>query len=104
MATTSKTSEILGAEAAALFTHKAKVDKKLLHLPGPDFVDRIWMGSDRNPQVLRNLQSFYDHGRLAGTGYMSILPVDQVKNEHETERHGHHHFRQDVVEITENGF
>ena len=77
MATSSKTSEILGAEAAGLMTHKAKVDKKLLHLPGPDFVDRIWVGSDRNPQVLRNLQSFYDHGRLAGTGYMSILPVDQ---------------------------
>ena len=77
MATSSKTSDILGAEAAALFSHKAKVDKKLLHLPGPDFIDRIWIGSDRNPQVLRNLQSFYDHGRLAGTGYMSILPVDQ---------------------------
>ncbi|MCE9620400.1 MAG: class I fructose-bisphosphate aldolase [Planctomycetes bacterium] len=75
--TMGRTSEILGAEAASLLTHKAKVDKKLLHLPGPDFVDRIWVGSDRNPQVLRNMQLFFNTGRLAGTGYLSILPVDQ---------------------------
>jgi class I fructose-bisphosphate aldolase len=75
--TTSKTAAILGAEAESLLNHKAKVDRKLLHLPGPDFVDRIWVGSDRNPQVLRNLQQFFGTGRLAGTGYLSILPVDQ---------------------------
>src|SRR4029079_964874 len=48
-----------------------------LHLPGPDFVTRVWSGSDRSPQGLRNLQQLFDHGRLAGTGYLSILPVDQ---------------------------
>ncbi|MFO0873042.1 MAG: class I fructose-bisphosphate aldolase [Phycisphaerales bacterium] len=69
--------ELLGAEADSLLSHKAKVDKSLLHLPGPDFVDRIWAGSDRNPQVLKSLQAMYGHGRLANTGYMSILPVDQ---------------------------
>ncbi|MFO0895117.1 MAG: class I fructose-bisphosphate aldolase [Phycisphaerales bacterium] len=74
---TSRVHEILGAEADALLAHKAKVDRKLLHLPGPDFVERIWSGSDRNPQVLRNLQAMFGHGRLADTGYLSILPVDQ---------------------------
>jgi class I fructose-bisphosphate aldolase len=69
--------DLLGAEADSLLNHQAKVSKDLLHLPGPDFVDRIWAPSDRNPQVLRNLQSIYDHGRLGGTGYVSILPVDQ---------------------------
>jgi len=73
----SKTAEVLGAEAEKLLTHKAKVDRKLLQLPGPDFIDRVWVQSDRSPQVLRNLQSLFNHGRLAGTGYMSILPVDQ---------------------------
>src|SRR5207302_6074952 len=48
-----------------------------LHLPGPDFVDRVWAPSDRSPRVLRNLQSLFGHGRLADTGYLSILPVDQ---------------------------
>src|SRR5690606_32450485 len=69
--------EYLGAEAEELLTYKAKVDKSLLHLPGPDFIDRIWQGSDRNPQVLRNLAAIYNTGRLAGTGYVSILPIDQ---------------------------
>ena len=69
--------ELLGADADSLLGHKAKVDKSLLHLPGPDFMDRVWVGSDRSPQVLRSLQAMYGHGRLANTGYMSILPVDQ---------------------------
>ncbi len=73
----SKTEEYLGSEAENLLTHKAKVDKSTLTLPGPDFVDRVWMQSDRNPQVLRSLQNFFNHGRLAGTGYVSFLPVDQ---------------------------
>lgn len=68
---------LLGKEAEDLLTYKAKVSQDLLHLPGPDFVDRIWINSDRNPQVLRNLQLLYSTGRLANTGYLSILPVDQ---------------------------
>jgi len=69
---------LLGDEAEALLTYEAAgVPKESLHLPGPDFVDRIFAQTDRNPQVLRNLEQLFDHGRLAGTGYVSILPVDQ---------------------------
>jgi class I fructose-bisphosphate aldolase len=68
---------LLGDEAEALLTYKPKVSKDLLHLPGPDFVDRVLSQTDRSPQVLRNLQALYSHGRLGGTGYVSILPVDQ---------------------------
>ncbi len=68
---------LLGADADSLLSHKAKVSKDLLHLPGGDFIDRVWIKSDRNPQVLRNLGALFGHGRLAGTGYCSILPVDQ---------------------------
>jgi fructose-bisphosphate aldolase, class I len=68
---------LLGKEGEDLLTYKAKVSQDLLHLPSPDFVDRIWLNSDRNPQVLRNLQLLYSTGRLANTGYLSILPVDQ---------------------------
>ena len=68
--------EILGDES--LLKHQCKtVDKSMIHLPGPDFVDRVFIQTDRNPQVLRSLQSMFDHGRLGGTGYLSILPVDQ---------------------------
>jgi fructose-bisphosphate aldolase, class I len=67
----------LGNEAEDLLTYKAKVSKDLLHLPGPDFIDRVFVQTDRNPQVLRNLQLLYSTGRLANTGYLSILPVDQ---------------------------
>ena len=59
--------DLLGSEADTLLDHQAKVSRDLLHLPGPDFVERIWVGSDRNRQVLRNIQSIYDHGRLGGT-------------------------------------
>ncbi|GIK41240.1 MAG: fructose-bisphosphate aldolase [Chloroflexota bacterium] len=70
--------DLLGEKADDLLSFVCKgIPKESLHLPGPDFVDRIWQPSDRNPQVLRSLQSMYDHGRLAGTGYLSILPVDQ---------------------------
>lgn len=70
--------ELLGDKAESLLGHTCKtIAKDLLHLPGPDFVDRIWTGSDRNPHVMRSLQTLYDHGRLSGTGYLSILPVDQ---------------------------
>ena len=75
---TTRIEEILGDEASYLLQHQCKtVPKEQLHLPGPDFVDRVWSISDRNPRVLRSLQTLYSHGRLAGTGYMSILPVDQ---------------------------
>ncbi|MGA8016312.1 MAG: class I fructose-bisphosphate aldolase [Candidatus Dormiibacterota bacterium] len=70
--------EILGEEAQDLLEHRCEtVSRDRLHLPGPDFVDRVWSPSDRNIRVLRSLQTLYGHGRLAGTGYMSILPVDQ---------------------------
>jgi len=69
--------QYLGGDARDLLAYEARVDKSHLHLPGPDFVDRVWAGSDRNPRVLRSLQTMFDHGRLGGTGYLSILPVDQ---------------------------
>ena len=69
---------ILGDEADALLSHQCTtVDKSLLHLPGPDFIERVMLDTDRSSNVLRNLQWLYDSGRLGGTGYVSILPVDQ---------------------------
>jgi class I fructose-bisphosphate aldolase len=74
----SKIEKALGSKASYFLEHQSKgIPKELLHLPGGDFIDRITSISDRNPRVLRNLQSLFDHGRLAGTGYLSILPVDQ---------------------------
>ncbi|HVE59903.1 MAG TPA: class I fructose-bisphosphate aldolase [Pyrinomonadaceae bacterium] len=74
----SKIQELLGADAESLLNYSSpKISKDNLHLPGGDFVDRIWINSDRSPQVLRSLQTLFDNGRLAGTGYLSILPVDQ---------------------------
>ena len=75
--TTSHLADVLGEEATSLLDHRCKVSKEDLYLPGPDFVDRVWAGSDRSPQVLRSMQAMFDHGRLGGTGYLSILPVDQ---------------------------
>jgi fructose-bisphosphate aldolase, class I len=72
-----KIKELLGKEAESLLTYKAKFPKENLNLPGPDFVDRIFAQSDRNINVLKNLQWLFMSGRLAGTGYVSILPVDQ---------------------------
>jgi class I fructose-bisphosphate aldolase len=72
-----KIKELLGNEADSLLNYKAKFPKEKLHLPGPDFVDRIFAPSDRNINVLKNLQWIFNTGRLAGTGYLSILPVDQ---------------------------
>jgi class I fructose-bisphosphate aldolase len=69
---------LLGDEAESLLTHEAKgIPRDDLHLPGPDFIDRVLVVTDRSPRVLRNLQSVFGHGRLGGTGYVSILPVDQ---------------------------
>jgi class I fructose-bisphosphate aldolase len=76
-------SEGMGAIVATLgddelLRHECRtIDRSRLHLPGPDFVDRVFAASDRTPQVLRSLQQMFSHGRLAGTGYLSILPVDQ---------------------------
>jgi fructose-bisphosphate aldolase, class I len=76
--TMDKLESILGDQAKDLLEHSCKtVSKDLLHLPGPDFVSRVWSGSDRPVQVLRSLEAIYNHGRLGGTGYVSILPVDQ---------------------------
>ncbi len=73
-----KTLRHLGAEADDLLRHECRtVPKAMLHLPGPDFIERVLVPSDRPPGVLRNLQAIYNRGRLAGTGYVSILPVDQ---------------------------
>jgi class I fructose-bisphosphate aldolase len=73
-----RTAEILGDSAKSLLEHRCQtISREMLHLPGPDFVDRIFAPSDRNLRVLTNLQRLYGTGRLAGTGYMSILPVDQ---------------------------
>ena len=75
---TSSVTELLGDSADELLRYEATgFARNTLHLPGPDFVDRVLANSDRTPQVLRNYQSLLDHGRLAGTGYVSILPVDQ---------------------------
>jgi class I fructose-bisphosphate aldolase len=69
---------LLGSEAESLLKHVCKgIPKESLHLPGPDFVDRVFAPSDRSPSVMRNLQQLFDQGRLGGTGYLSILPVDQ---------------------------
>ncbi|HTM21704.1 MAG TPA: class I fructose-bisphosphate aldolase [Kofleriaceae bacterium] len=69
--------ELLGNAAGSLLDHRAKVPAESLHLPGPDFIDRIFVPSDRRPAVLGALQRMFDTGRLRGTGYVSILPVDQ---------------------------
>jgi fructose-bisphosphate aldolase, class I len=70
--------ELLGKEINSLLDYKSNtIDKKYLHLPSPEFIDEIFKESNRPPQVLRNLSSIFNHGRLAGTGYLSILPVDQ---------------------------
>ncbi len=78
MATIDKIVELLGDKADYLLNHKSTtVPKEKLHLPGPDFVDRVVYHSNRNINVMKNLEWMFNHGRLAGTGYLSILPVDQ---------------------------
>jgi len=74
----SKIENLLGSDAAHLLDHTCNtIPKENIHIPGSDFVDRVFAQSNRNPQVLRSIQSLYNHGRLADTGYLSILPVDQ---------------------------
>ncbi len=73
-----KIQQLLGSEAETLLAHESKtISKDQLYLPGGDFVDRVVSQSDRNPMVMRSMQTLFDTGRLAGTGYLSILPVDQ---------------------------
>ena len=69
--------KLLGKSGADLLDHRCVFPKENLHLPGPDYIDRVFTSMDRHPAVLRNLQTIYSHGRLGGTGYLSILPVDQ---------------------------
>ncbi len=71
-------SDLLGADASELLEYRSEtIDRSLLHLPGPDFVERVLLDTDRSTATVRNLRQMFDHGRLAGTGYLSILPVDQ---------------------------
>ena len=73
-----KINELLGKENESLLSYEAKaISKDMLHLPGSDFIDRVWKDSDRSPNVLRNMQTIFNSGRLSKTGYVSILPVDQ---------------------------
>lgn len=73
-----KLSDYLGPDADSLLSHQCTgIPKETLHLPGPDFIDRIFQPSDRSPRVLVNLQRLFNEGRLGGSGYLSILPVDQ---------------------------
>ena len=73
-----KIKKLMGKENESLLTHKCKtIPKEQLHLPGPDFVDRVVKDSDRSPNVMKNMQYIFNTGRLTGTGYLSILPVDQ---------------------------
>ena len=70
--------DLLGGKAEYYLNHTCKtIDKQLIHIPGPDMIDKVWMNSDRNIRTLESLQALYGHGRLANTGYVSILPVDQ---------------------------
>ncbi len=74
----SKVTDLLGKDAAFYLEHECKtIDKQLLHLPGKDVIDTVWAESDRNIRTLESLQQLFSHGRLADTGYLSILPVDQ---------------------------
>ncbi|MFM8951403.1 MAG: class I fructose-bisphosphate aldolase, partial [Bacteroidota bacterium] len=78
MLSTSRIQELLGDQSKYLLEHQCNtVSKELLHLPGADFVDRVFAPSNRNNRVLANIQRIYNTGRLSGTGYVSILPVDQ---------------------------
>ncbi|HET9103554.1 MAG TPA: class I fructose-bisphosphate aldolase [Solirubrobacteraceae bacterium] len=71
-------SELLGDDADSLLNHRSEtIERSALHLPGPDFIERVMLDTDRSTATLRNLRQMFNHGRLAGTGYLSILPVDQ---------------------------
>jgi len=70
--------DLLGNDAESLLSHECTtISKSQLHIPSPDFINKIFVQSNRNPQVLRSLGQLFNHGRLSGTGYTSILPIDQ---------------------------
>src|ERR1700678_2787522 len=70
--------ELLGDDADDLLSHRSEtIDRSMLHLPGPDFIERVELETDRSIRTIRNLRQMFNHGRLGGTGYLSILPVDQ---------------------------
>ena len=76
--TTNEITALIGKENENLLTHSCgTIAKDLLHLPSPDFIDSVFSLSNRNAQTLRNLAGLFNHGRLSGSGYLSILPVDQ---------------------------
>jgi class I fructose-bisphosphate aldolase len=76
--TIDRIAELLGDDADELLNHKSEtIERSLLHLPGPDFIERVMLDTDRSTATIRNLRTMFDHGRLGGTGYLSILPVDQ---------------------------
>lgn len=77
MSQISRITELLDLEADSLLSHECNISQTSLHLPGPDYIDRVFSRTDRPPAVMRNYQQILGHGRLGGTGYMSILPVDQ---------------------------
>src|SRR5450631_2414788 len=83
MASTTETTldhiaDLLGADADELLDHRCEtIDRSLLHLPGPDFIERVLLDTDRSTATIRNLRGLFEHGRLSGTGHVSILPVDQ---------------------------
>ena len=77
-ATLDHIADLLGADADELLDHRCEtIDRSLLHLPGPDFIERVLLDTDRSTQTIRNLRGLFEHGRLSGTGHVSILPVDQ---------------------------
>jgi fructose-bisphosphate aldolase, class I len=76
--TMDRVEKLLGSDARTLLDHRSQtILRDQLQVPGPDFIDRVWSHSDRSTRVLRSMQTLFDNGRLAGTGYLSILPVDQ---------------------------
>ncbi|MDR0534719.1 MAG: class I fructose-bisphosphate aldolase [Verrucomicrobiales bacterium] len=78
MMSADKIRNLLGVQADYYLNHVSKtIDQSLIHAPSPDFIDKVWMPSDRNIPTLNSLRALFNHGRLAGTGYLSILPVDQ---------------------------
>jgi class I fructose-bisphosphate aldolase len=77
MSTIGRIQDLLGEDKSLLGYDSPRISRERLHLPGPDFIDRVWAGSDRPVRVMHSLSSLFNNGRLAGTGYLSLLPVDQ---------------------------
>ena len=98
---TTNIQSLLGDKAESLLGFNSpKIPKERLHLPGPDFLDNVFINSDRNNRVLNNLAGMYNHGRLSGSGYLSILPVDQGI-EHTALALGTHGFDECLVAVAQ---